>query len=124
MSKKTLLAIAAAITAIANDLDGSEAPAPSPEGAGGEAPAPRRGRPPKSATPPPEETPAPAQSEQPKAAASKSVEELRAAIKPLIEAARGAEVKALIKQHGGDALASIPVANQGAFVRDIEALLL
>ncbi len=121
MSKTTLLAIAAAITAIANDLGGNDTPAPTPnETPSGDAPKPR-GRPPGSkATPKVEEPPAEDTGKK------FSREELMAAVQPLMKAnpSRKAEVAALIKQHGGTCLSDIPAENQQAFVDDAEALQL
>ena len=118
MSKNTLLALAAFITSLAND-SGAEPETPAaaaPEG--GEAP-PRRGRPPgKAASPTPAAEPEP---EKPK---GKTVEELREAIQPLVTEGRGAEVKALIKKHGGENLSGIPAANHAAFLKDVEGLAL
>ena len=112
MSKNTLLALAAFITSLANDTEAS-APA-APAEAGGEAP-PKRGRPPGKAA-------EPAKEPEPEKAKGHTIEELRAAIKPLVEDSRGDEVKALIKKHGGENLSSIPAEKHAAFLKDVDAL--
>jgi len=74
-------------------------------------PAKRRGRPPADS----------AHAEKP-APAGKTIEELRDAIKPLVEEGRGDEVKKVIAKHGGTKIADIPAANHAAFLKDIDGL--
>lgn len=114
MIKKLLLALGAALIAAAHDFDGAEqTQAATPEG---EALPKTRGRPPGSKAAPPADEP-----EKPK---GKTADELRAECEPLIKEGRGAEVKVLIKKHGGENLSTIPVANQAAFLKDVEGLSL
>ncbi len=116
MKKETLLAIAAAITAIANDLDGDVStllPAPGTGGNTGDTAAPKRGRPPGKATPPPAE-------EEPE---GPTVEELKALFQPLIKGGKMAEVKAAISKYGAS-VSDIPANKRKEFAADIEALLL
>lgn len=108
-------------------LTASETPAPAPK---------RKGRPPGStnAAPPVTETPAePATPEPPsKLEGSKTLDELRSLIKPLILATRGEEVKAVLnkfapKDHSGDytlSLLSERHDTHADFVKEIEALLI
>jgi len=121
MSKTTLLALAAFITSLANDSEGTPAATPTPDPAPGDPP--KRGRPPGSKNEPkPKEEQAPAEETTKKF----TREELMAVVSPLMKAnpSRKAEVAALIKQHGGTCLSDIPAENQQAFVDDAEALQL
>jgi len=118
MKKSTLIAIAAALTAIASELgvtgatnaadndtdDTPETPAAPTSGRGSRGPR---------AAKPKEEVEAPA---------GKTVEELKAIIKPLIDDARGEEVKKLIAKHGGTKLADLPPEAHEAFIKDIDAI--
>lgn len=118
MSKSTLLAIAAAITAIANDLGINEEPLVPSEPPTGDAPK-KRGRPPGTATPPT------AKDKEPDEEPTITKQDLMTAIQPLIKDKRADEVKAVIKKHGAADLSGIVDAGkQAAFLADIEALLL
>ena len=90
-------------------------PAPEP------APTKRRGRPPVTtpAETPAEETAAPA--EPAPTTGTKTYEELRELIKPLVEEGRGEEVKKVIGKYAAS-LKEIPADKQAAFVKDIEGL--
>lgn len=119
MNKSTVLALATAASALATaaisiaDELGEDTGAET--GGAPEAPAKRRGRPPGGGAAP---------AEQPAAPAGKTVDELKVVIKPMIENDQGDEVKKLIAKHaspGGTKLSDIPVANQAAFIKDVEA---
>jgi hypothetical protein len=89
------------------------------------APAPRRGRPKKeeaAAMSEPEKEP---EKEKPAADEAKgmTLEQLKALIKPAVDAAAGLAVKEIIKKHGGTQLSDIPAANHAAFAADIEAMV-
>jgi len=146
MKKETLLAIAAAITAIANDLGTTEATASADSPTtGGDTPAKERkprGRPPTNTTPPveqtqeaaqePEKTPEP---EKPKLTAEEleaNYQKLRGVIAPHVKAGKGPAVKGIIasyKPEGWDAgtefttkeLAAFPEKHD-AFAKEIEGL--
>lgn len=119
---------------IADVLTSTETPAVAEPATGEAAPAPKRkGRPPGStnAAPPVVETPA--EPEKPKLPeGAKTLDELRALIKPLILATRGEEVKAVLnkfapKDHSGDytlSLLSERPETHAEFVKEIEALLI
>tara|TARA_R110000868_G_scaffold102236_2_gene281565 strand:- start:222 stop:596 length:375 start_codon:yes stop_codon:yes gene_type:complete len=59
-----------------------------------------------------------------KAPEGKTYEEMREAIKPLVEEGRGEEVKKVIAKYSEGGLKELPVDKQGAFIKDIEALTL
>jgi hypothetical protein len=123
MKKETLLAIAAAITAIANDLD-AETAAPAETTGGGEAPAAkRRGRPP--TTPAPVETPA-AETKETPVTNGKTYEDLKVLIDPLVKGGQGPDVKTIIAKYavGGGGLKELATLPQhhAAFEKEIEAL--
>ncbi len=107
-------ALATAATALAEEVSGentNETAAP----AGGE-PAKRRGRPPGSSAAPADPVPPTG------ASAGKSLDELRDAIKPLVEEGKGDEVKKVIAKYGAGALKDIPADKAEAFIKDIEAM--
>jgi len=132
--KKVLLIIADCITRIANELGGvcgGETPA-APENANEPAPPKsRRGRPPTTATPPPAETAPPEQTQtaedKPQNGETVDVEaayqKLRAIILPVVNAAKGPEVKKVIAKYGTDLkdIATRPECH-AAFEKDIEPL--
>lgn len=127
MTKNQLLALAAFITSLANDGECSTTTETVP--AGGEAPpTKRRGRPPTTATPPPtdpappEDKPAGQTGGAAATAGSKTYEEMRALIEPLIKAARGPEVKPIITKYAAT-LKDMDLKDYPAFEKDIEALL-
>lgn len=109
----TLLALAAALTALASAITeecGSAAAAPETT-TGEEAPAPsKRGRPPGKPA---------AEKEAPE---SKTLDELKEIIKPLVAEGRGAEIKAILKKLDCEALKDLPAEKQAAFLKDVEAL--
>ncbi len=115
MKKETLLAIAAAITAIANDLDGSPAAETSTGDTAGAPAGKPRGRPPGKTTPPPAD-------EEPETDVP-TVDELKALFQPLIKKGKMAEVKAAIGKYG-PSVSDIPANKRKEFAADIEALLL
>ena len=92
-----------------------------------EAPAPtkRRGRPPGAAAAPSVEPPPDAekQPELPVSDEGISLDTMKDAIRPLIEAGRGEEVKSVRNKYG-PSLAEIPADKRAAFLADIEALSL
>lgn len=123
---------------IADVLTSNEPPAVAEPAPGEAVPAPtkRKGRPPGStnAAPPVTETPAEPAAPEPSAKpeGSKTLDELRALIKPLILAKRGEEVKAVLnkfapKDHSGDytlSLLSERPETHAAFCAEIEGLLI
>lgn len=112
-SKSTLLAIAAAITAVAEDIDSG-----TNETSSGEAP-PKRGRPAGSKNAPAAAAP------EPEKPVGKTYEQLQALIKPLIEATRQPEVKAAIVKFAPTLaeLAKLP-QHHAAFEQEIENMSL
>jgi len=136
MKPTTLLAIAAVLSAFAEELKSwagtaptSATPAPAEDnGTETEAPAPKkRGRPaaaPVAPTEPEAEAPAapaPVATPAPAAPTGKTYEELRDLIKPLVEEGRGEEVKKVISKYGSS-LKEIDAKHHAAFEKDIAAL--
>lgn len=140
MTKNQLLALAAFITSLANDGECSTTTETVP--AGGEAPpTKRRGRPPTTATPPPAESPVnPPPTEvappnEPAPTGSKTIDDMRALIQPLIKGQwmpgwkegdpvqpRGGEVRPIIEKYAPTLIQMDP-KDYAAFEKDIEALL-
>lgn len=114
MSKTALVAIAAALVAIAQELDPEQANGAAPE-TGGEAPAKRRGRPPGSGA-------ATGETTAPTAAAGKTYDELKALIQPLVEAGQGEDVKKVIGKYSSTGLKDIPAKDHAQFEKDLAAL--
>jgi len=88
------------------------------------APVKPRGRPAKEkATPEPEKEPEKEKPAVAEPATGMTLEQLKAVIKPAVDAAAGLAVKEIIKKHGGTQLSDIPAANHAAFAADIEAMV-
>jgi len=130
MKKATILLFATAIAAFANDLFEGQGDAPDDNPETGEAPK-RKGRPPGSAnkapaevieqaTPQPAPAPAPAATVNP--LGSKTFEEMRALIGPLVDAGKGADIKAIALRYSPEGLKGLPLDKQAAFWRDVQAL--
>lgn len=113
MKKSTLIAIAAALSAIALELTGEEAAA---EENGSETPASPNKRGPG--------RPRGGGSSEPEKPKTKTFEELRAICKPLMEGGQGAEVKKLVEKYSPTGLKDLKPEDQVDFLRDIEALML
>jgi len=119
MKKSTLIAIAAALAAIAAELDTTGAVAAindetdTPDNDTQETtPAPTSGRGSRGPRKPKEEAEAPV---------GKTLDELKAIIKPLIDDARGDEVKKIIAKYGAS-LKEIPAEKHADFIKDIDAI--
>jgi len=143
MKKETLLAIAAAITAIANDLgDCSAAPVQTGDGSTTEPPAKKRGRPPTTEKPAETQQTPTEQPSQPeraaeappldKAAVEKAYQNLRQIIEKPVKGNLGAEVKKVIASYRPadfpedtifnlQELAKLPQLH-AAFEKDIQAV--
>jgi len=132
--KKVLLIIADCITRIANELGCPGEPAnlvPTPDPEVPTTPRKPRGRPPTTATPPATETAPPEQTQtaedKPQNGEAVDVEaayqKLRAIILPVVNAAKGPEVKKVIAKYGTDLkdIATRPECH-AAFEKDIEPL--
>lgn len=111
MKKETLIAIAAALSAIALEITGEE-PADNENGGGESQDAPKkRGRPPGSTSKEP-------------ANLGKTFEELKEIVRPLLEDGRADEVKKAVAKYvkAGGTLKDVPAEHHAAFIKDIEAL--
>lgn len=111
MKKETLIAIAAALSAIALEITGEE-PADNENGGGEGQDAPKkRGRPPGSTSKEPTN-------------AGKTLDELREIVRPLLEEGRNDEVKKVVAKYTkvGGVLKDLPAEHHAAFIKDIEAL--
>lgn len=130
MNKNQLLAFAAFITSLANDGECSTTTETAP--AGDPPTTKRRGRPLGTATLPPADPVTPAEPEKTEdkpagqtggaVAGSKTIDDMRALIEPLIKAARGGEVKPIILKYA-PTLAQMDAKDYPAFEKGIEALL-
>ncbi len=118
--------IIGAIAAIGAELLGETGNTPTPETVtadppAGEAPK-RRGRP--AAEKPAAETPAPETPTPTPPVVGKTIDELRALYRPIVEEGRGDEVKAIMKKHGANSVAELAPEKHADFIKDIEALSL
>src|SRR4051812_47686870 len=113
MKQTTLLAIAAALSAIALEFSGGESPAAETNGGDAGADVPKRGR----GRPPGGGGAADAGK-----ATGKTYEELQAIIKPIIEAGNGPELKKVIVKYSPTGIKDLKVEDQAAFLKDVDAL--
>lgn len=111
MTKTTLTALGAALIALGQELQGTEATDTPPAET---TPTPRRGRPAKTTEVPPADE---------KPAAGKTEAELRELIRPIVEAGKANKVKdALSKLGGATKLADLAVEHHPAFVTEMKKL--
>lgn len=107
----------------ADELEAILQSSASPEAAASPEPPKPRGRPKKEQAAAEPEPPKEEKKEEPATPTGKTLDELKALIKPAVEAGAGAEVKKVIVKHGGSQLSDIPAANHAAFEADIAALV-
>jgi len=113
----TLIGAGQGLQAFANGEETPESAAPATGGGEAEAPK-RRGRPPGGAAAKPAEPEAAAPAEDDAA----RFERNRGLIKPLVDDAKGEDVKKVIAKYSKDGLKNLPAEHQAAFEKDIAAL--